>query len=150
MTTLNELLAQAQANPPRVWTAAEVAQEEARLRSDLNVKAGQVYRHYKGGLYQIITWARHSETKELMIVYGDVGGENIWVRPARMWGETVSPGVQRFTLLWAHPPIMDTKYLIALAETPESTFWIRFVIHVFIAMSVTALLVWAIWRWFHV
>ena len=53
------------------------------------IKPGR-YRHFKGNEYEVIGLARHSETQEEMVVYraryGDFG---LWVRPARMWNETV-------------------------------------------------------------
>ncbi len=48
------------------------------------------YRHFKGGEYEVLFVARHSETQELMVVYRALYGEQeIWVRPAVMWNETV-------------------------------------------------------------
>ena len=48
------------------------------------------YRHFKGNEYQVLYLARHSETMEEMVVYRALYGEQgIWVRPARMWNETV-------------------------------------------------------------
>lgn len=48
------------------------------------------YRHFKGNEYQVLCLARHSETMEEMVVYRALYGEQgIWVRPARMWKETV-------------------------------------------------------------
>ena len=48
------------------------------------------YRHYKGGTYRVICLARHSETLEEMVVYAPLDGVgDAWVRPARMWEETV-------------------------------------------------------------
>ena len=59
------------------------------------------YRHFKGGLYEVIGVARHSETLEEMVVYRALYGEGgLWVRPAAMWNETVTrDGVtyRRFT-----------------------------------------------------
>ena len=49
-----------------------------------------LYRHYKGGLYEVIDTARHSETLEPMTVYRALYGEQgLWVRPAAMFAETV-------------------------------------------------------------
>lgn len=48
------------------------------------------YRHFKGGLYQLIDIASHSETQEPMVVYRALYGERkLWVRPASMWNEWV-------------------------------------------------------------
>jgi len=48
------------------------------------------YRHYKGGEYQVIGTARHSETDELLVVYRCLyDNDSLWVRPLRMFEETV-------------------------------------------------------------
>lgn len=48
------------------------------------------YRHFKGNEYQVIGTARHSETLKEMVVYQALYGERgLWVRPAKMWNETV-------------------------------------------------------------
>ena len=48
------------------------------------------YRHYKGGLYEVIATARHSETLEPMTRYRALYGEHgLWVRPAAMFREQV-------------------------------------------------------------
>ncbi len=48
------------------------------------------YRHFKGKEYQVIGTARHSETREEMVVYRALYGDGgLWVRPAAMWNETV-------------------------------------------------------------
>lgn len=61
------------------------------------------YRHYKGGEYEVLFEARHSETGELMVVYRALYGERgLWVRPRAMFAETVSiDGAQapRFALV---------------------------------------------------
>ena len=49
------------------------------------------YRHFKGGEYEVIGIARHSETREELVVYRALYGEyGLWVRPASMWEETVT------------------------------------------------------------
>ncbi len=49
------------------------------------------YRHYKGGLYEVIGTARHSETLEPMTLYRALYGEQgLWVRPAEMFNEEVT------------------------------------------------------------
>ena len=53
------------------------------------IKPG-LYRHFKGGEYEVLFTARHSETEEKMVVYRALYGERgLWVRPAAMWEETV-------------------------------------------------------------
>lgn len=53
------------------------------------IKLGR-YRHFKGGEYEVLHIARHSETLEDMVVYRALYGEKgVWVRPASMWGELV-------------------------------------------------------------
>jgi len=48
------------------------------------------YRHYKGGLYEVVDTVRHSETLEPMTLYRALYGEHgLWVRPAAMFLETV-------------------------------------------------------------
>ena len=48
------------------------------------------YRHFKGNEYEVIGIAHHSETQEEMVVYRALYGDfGLWVRPARMWNETV-------------------------------------------------------------
>ncbi len=48
------------------------------------------YRHYKGGLYEVLGAVRHSETLEPMTLYRALYGEQgLWVRPAAMFNGTV-------------------------------------------------------------
>lgn len=55
----------------------------------MDLKPGK-YRHFKGGLYELIDVARHSETLEPMVVYRALYGDGgLWVRPANMWNEPV-------------------------------------------------------------
>ena len=55
----------------------------------MNIKLGK-YRHFKGNEYEVIAIAKHSETLEEMVVYKALyGGGDIWVRPAKMWDETI-------------------------------------------------------------
>lgn len=49
------------------------------------------YRHYKGGLYEVIGTATHSETLEEMVIYRALYGEGgVWVRPASMWNDIIT------------------------------------------------------------
>jgi len=68
------------------------------------------YRHFKGGEYQVVGVARHSEEgEESMVVYRCLYGDSgLWVRPLSMFKETVEidragikERVQRFQLIAA-------------------------------------------------
>ena len=51
----------------------------------MELKPGK-YRHFKGGEYELLLLAKHSETEELMVVYRALYGDGgVWVRPAAMW-----------------------------------------------------------------
>lgn len=48
------------------------------------------YRHYKGGEYEVVGVARHSETLEPLVLYRPLYGEGtLWVRPYAMFFENV-------------------------------------------------------------
>jgi len=59
------------------------------------------YQHFKGGRYELIAVAKHSETCEDMVVYRALYGDGgVWVRPLSMWEELVEykgKTVKRFT-----------------------------------------------------
>lgn len=55
-----------------------------------NPRPLEMYRHFKGNLYQVRCLARHSETRELMVVYQAMYGTfEIYVRPLTMFMEEV-------------------------------------------------------------
>jgi len=62
--------------------------------SELTIEPG-LYRHYKGGLYEVLHLARHSETEEQLVVYRSLSEGGVWVRPAVMFVEHVN-GKPRF------------------------------------------------------
>ena len=54
-----------------------------------DIKCGK-YRHFKGGEYEVLGMAHHSETEEELVVYRPLYNDSgLWVRPAAMWNETV-------------------------------------------------------------
>lgn len=61
----------------------------------MEIKPGQLYKHYKGDTYEIITLAKHSESKEWLVVYKRLtdfvhnGEWKIYARPKEMFLETV-------------------------------------------------------------
>jgi hypothetical protein len=54
-----------------------------------NIRPGR-YRHFKGGEYEVLGIARHSEDESPMVVYRPLYNDSgLWVRPADMWNEIV-------------------------------------------------------------
>lgn len=60
------------------------------------IKTGSKWKHFKGGLYQVIGVARHSEDpNQEFVVYKHLDGESeygldqLWVRPKEMFLEKV-------------------------------------------------------------
>ena len=69
--------------------------------NDHEIKPG-LWRHYKGGMYEVLFCATHTETEETMVVYRALYGDRkLWVRPASMWFDPIpdADGTQRFTFL---------------------------------------------------
>lgn len=54
-------------------------------------KPDSMYRHFRGGMYRAVGLGFNSETLEIEAVYRSLADGSLWVRPARMWGETVAP-----------------------------------------------------------
>ena len=63
------------------------------------IKPGK-YRHYKGSEYNVIGFAKHSETLDDMVIYTALYGKHeVWVRPRSMWEDLIevnSKTVKRF------------------------------------------------------
>lgn len=64
---------------------------------------GKLYKHYKGGIYEVITIAKHSETDEVLVIYKSIHFGIIYARPLAMWFEKITIDekyeASRFTLL---------------------------------------------------
>jgi|WetSurSiteA1Bulk_404760.scaffolds.fasta_scaffold722032_1 uncharacterized protein len=62
---------------------------------------GELYRHFKGGIYRIIATGKHSETDEAMVCYrSEYNPNSVWFRPLSMWFDEVEyegKKVTRFT-----------------------------------------------------
>lgn len=55
----------------------------------MTLKKG-LYRHYKGGEYEVLDLVRHSETEQQMVLYRPCYGDaSLWVRPLEMFQESV-------------------------------------------------------------
>lgn len=55
----------------------------------MEIRLGK-YRHYKGGEYEVLGIAKHSETMEEFVVYKALHDEcDLWIRPSKMFFEEV-------------------------------------------------------------
>ena len=52
-------------------------------------EVGRKYRHYKGGLYEVITMATQTETQEPLVIYRSILFGSIYARPLSMWFDRV-------------------------------------------------------------
>lgn len=68
----------------------------------LPVLAPGRYRHYKGGEYEVVSLARHSETLEVFVYYRTLYDDSgWWVRPYEMFtGTVVVDGVEQPRFAW--------------------------------------------------
>lgn len=48
---------------------------------------GEKYQHYKGGKYEVICLANHTETKESLVIYKSLSFGTIYARPLNEWFE---------------------------------------------------------------
>lgn len=67
------------------------------MTEEQNNLIGRVFRHFKGNLYRLEGFAKDSETLEEMVVYRALYGEGgLWVRPAKMFFETIERDGKQF------------------------------------------------------
>lgn len=65
----------------------------SRAVDTVTIQPGQVWQHFKGGLYEVVGVARNSETLADMVIYKDLYGiGQLWARPLDMWLETIQRG----------------------------------------------------------
>jgi hypothetical protein len=65
---------------------------------------GQIWQHYKGGIYEIITCSTHTENAEILVIYQSISFGTIYARPLSMWfdelpAENARRKVKRFELV---------------------------------------------------
>lgn len=59
----------------------------------------QIYKHYKGGTYQIISLSTHTETNEILVIYKSLNFGTVYARPLDSWIGVTNEGDIRFKLL---------------------------------------------------
>ena len=53
------------------------------------IQANKLYKHFKGGLYETINTAKHTETGEMLVIYREVSKDTIYARPYDMFNSKV-------------------------------------------------------------
>ncbi len=67
-------------------------------RTPTELQIGRRYRHFKGGEYELMAVARHSETDEELVIYKSVNDGRVWARPKEMF-TGFAGDARRFTLI---------------------------------------------------
>lgn len=89
------------------------------------VKPG-IYRHYKGGIYDIISTCTlvgaSKENASRLVFYKTHKTDNFWLRPMDMFLENVDNDVPRFTFVESNSEIYDKPSFVAL-HTEEEIYY---------------------------
>ena len=68
-----------------------VLEEDAMAVEVREIKAGQLYRHFKGTLYRVMAVAEHTESGQSLVVYhAESAPGKVWVRPLTMFMSAVN------------------------------------------------------------
>lgn len=68
----------------------------------MELKPGQIWKHYKGNEYEILILGKHSETAEEMVVYKQVESGAVYIRPLDLFfseAQWEGAAVPRFTFV---------------------------------------------------
>lgn len=112
---INGLLSQALAGPAFAYLI--FGGWDCCMKHDRIPGPQDIYRHYKGKLYQIITLAQHSESNELLVVYQALYGDfRVYARSLESFIEELNPSIypeagqkHRFELVKAGDAICTDK-----------------------------------------
>lgn len=50
---------------------------------------GKIYKHYKGGLYEVLLLAKHTEEDNMLVIYKSIQFGTHYARPISIWCESV-------------------------------------------------------------
>ena len=79
-----------------------------------------IYKHYKGGEYQLLYVAKNEKDQKETVVYKSLSDNKIWTRPLSQWIELIEmdeKSVKRFEYIRAsEEDSMENKYKRALAD----------------------------------
>lgn len=59
----------------------------------------QIYKHYKGGTYKVISLATHTEQNQILVIYKSLNFGSVYARPLEQWNQLTESGEKRFELL---------------------------------------------------
>ena len=70
-----------------VNSAAEAEPEVQKIpdTTETEIVIGGKYRHFKGGEYELLSVARHSENNEELVIYKSLKDGQVWARPKAMF-----------------------------------------------------------------
>jgi hypothetical protein len=66
--------------------------EAQRILSHSTLEPGQIFRHYKGGLYTVVCICVKEDTLEPMVIYRSNAKGTVWARTFADWSELIPTG----------------------------------------------------------